>query len=254
MISIRDLTKVHIRRDSAVTALRHVSLEIPKGEIFGIAGYSGAGKSTLLRCINRLVEPDGGTISIADRDVTHIQGKALLELRRQIGMIFQNFNLFSQKTVEQNVAFPLDIAGVSRSEIPDRVAALLAMTGLQDKRRSYPAELSGGQMQRVGIARALATNPRILLSDEATSALDPETTRSILELLARINAELGVTIVLVTHEIDVIRQLCGQVAIMAEGEVHETGDTETVFENPKSAITKRFIARPDKIRVQRAVC
>lgn len=247
MISIRDLTKVHIRRDSAVTALRHVSLEIPKGEIFGIAGYSGAGKSTLLRCINRLVEPDAGSIAIDNRDVTHIQGKALLDLRRQIGMIFQNFNLFSQKTVEQNVAFPLDIAGVSRSEIPDRVTALLAMTGLQDKRRSYPSELSGGQMQRVGIARALATNPRILLSDEATSALDPETTRSILELLARINAELGVTIVLVTHEIEVIRQLCGQVAIMAEGQVHETGKTESVFENPQSVITKKFLARPEKI-------
>lgn len=249
MIEIKNLTKTHLGRNRVVNALRSVSLGIPKQSIFGIAGYSGAGKSTLLRCINRLVEPDDGAIVVDGRDITHIGGNELLQLRRSIGMIFQSFNLFSQRTVEKNIAFPLEIAHAGKDLIEKRVSELLAMTGLTDKRRSYPAELSGGQLQRVGIARALAAQPKILLCDEATSALDPETTRSILELLARINAELGITMVVVTHEIDVIRQLCSHVAVMAEGQIHETGKTDAVFEAPQSPITRKFLLRPEKIRL-----
>ena len=249
MIEISTLSKSHFRKGLEVTALKSVSLTILQGEIFGLAGYSGAGKSTLLRCINRLIEPDAGTIRIAGNDVTHITGTPLIALRRSIGMVFQGFNLFSQRTVEQNVAFPLEIAGAAKTDIRMRVERLLEMTGLSEKRLAYPAELSGGQMQRVGIARALATEPGILLCDEATSALDPETTRSILELLARINADLGVTIVAVTHEIDVIRQLCHSVAVMSGGEIHESGKTDAVFENPQSPITQKFLAKPGKIRL-----
>lgn len=252
MIEIRNLTKIHIGRDRVVNALRSVSLTIDDGSIFGIAGYSGAGKSTLLRCINRLIEPDSGQILIDGRDIAHLQGDPLRKLRQSMGMIFQGFNLFAQRTVAQNVAFPLEVAGAAKSVIAERVPALLAMTGLGDKHDAYPSELSGGQQQRVGIARALANSPKILLCDEATSALDPETTRSILELLARINAEFGITIVVVTHEIDVICQLCSHVAIMSDGQIHETGETDRIFAQPQHTITKRFLSRPEKIRLAHA--
>jgi D-methionine transport system ATP-binding protein len=229
-----------------VPALEPVDLTIEQGEVFGIIGHSGAGKSTLLRLINLLERPTGGQVFIDNRDVTHAQGAELRKLRSGIGMIFQHFNLLSSRTVAENVAFPLRLHGnPSASEINGRVDELLELVGLTAHARKYPAQLSGGQKQRVGIARALANRPSILLCDEATSALDPQTTASVLELLADINSRLGLTIVLITHEMDVIRRVCDRVAVLDAGRVVEMGDVADVFLHPTHPTTQRFVAEAD---------
>ncbi len=216
-----------------VTALDDVTLDVAPGSITGIIGRSGAGKSTLLRTINGLDRPTAGTVRIDGIDVGALDGGDLRALRREIGMIFQHFALLSSRTVFDNIALPLELAGTPRDEIARRVDELIELVGLTDKRRRYPAELSGGQKQRVGIARALATRPRVLLSDEATSALDPETTHSILALLKRINALTGVTIVLITHEMQVIKEICDRVAVIEAGRIIEAGDVYEVFARPR---------------------
>jgi D-methionine transport system ATP-binding protein len=226
-----------------IPALHPVDLAIEAGEIFGIIGHSGAGKSTLLRLVNLLERPTAGKVFIDDRDVTDVQGAELRRLRSGIGMIFQHFNLLSSRTVVDNVAFPLRLQGdVSDADIAARVAELLDLVGLADHARKFPAQLSGGQKQRVGIARALASRPRILLCDEATSALDPQTTASVLELLADINRRLGLTIVLITHEMDVIRRICDRVAVLDAGHVVEMGTVADVFLHPRHPTTRRFVA------------
>jgi len=229
-------------KDSAPTvAVDDVSLDVAAGEVCGIIGYSGAGKSTVLRLVNALETPTSGTVEIDGRDITRLRERDLRELRGDIGMIFQQFNLFDSRTVAKNVAYPLEVAGRSRAEIAARVDDLLRFVGLADKARSYPEQLSGGQKQRVGIARALATNPRILLADEATSALDPDTTQEVLALLARINAELGVTILVITHEMDVIRTLADRVIVMENGRIIESGAVFDVLSAPQHAATRRFV-------------
>ncbi|MFT4191576.1 MAG: ATP-binding cassette domain-containing protein [Comamonas sp.] len=233
---------------SAVAALLDIDLEVRVGEIFGIIGHSGAGKSTLVRLINLLERPTSGHIEVAGQRIERAKGRELRQLRRRIGMVFQHFNLLSSKTVKQNVAFPLALeGGNSRAEIDQRVAELLERVGLSEHAHKYPSQLSGGQKQRVGIARALALRPAILLCDEATSALDPETTRSVLKLLADINRELGLSIVLITHEMDVVRQICHRVAVLDGGRVVETGSVEEVFLSPRQAATRALVreAEPD---------
>ncbi|WP_109210123.1 MULTISPECIES: methionine ABC transporter ATP-binding protein [Microbacterium] len=227
---------------SPVVAVDDVSLDIAAGEVCGIIGYSGAGKSTVLRLVNALETPTSGTVEIDGRDVTNLRERELRELRGDIGMIFQQFNLFDSRTVAGNVAYPLEVARRPRAEIASRVDELLRFVGLSDKARNYPEQLSGGQKQRVGIARALATSPRILLADEATSALDPDTTQEVLGLLKRINDELGVTILVITHEMDVIRTLADRVIVMEHGRVIESGDVFDVLSAPQHAATRRFVA------------
>ena len=234
-------------RDSDIPALQSCDLHIERGEVFGIIGHSGAGKSTLLRLINRLEEPSGGRIVIDGVDVTALGADGLRKFRQQAGMIFQHFNLLSSKTVAANVGMPLKLAGVPAREIEQRVAALLERVGLKDHANKYPAQLSGGQKQRVGIARALATRPKILLCDEATSALDPQTTAAVLQLLAEINRELGLTIVLITHEMDVIRRVCDRVAVMDAGVIVEQGPVAEVFLHPQHATTKRFVQEAEHV-------
>ncbi|HEY9310317.1 MAG TPA: methionine ABC transporter ATP-binding protein [Microbacterium sp.] len=230
-------------KDAApIVAVDDVSLDVAAGEVCGIIGYSGAGKSTVLRLVNALETPTGGTVEIDGRDITRLRERELRELRGDIGMIFQQFNLFDSRTVAKNVAYPLEVAGRPRAEIAARVDDLLRFVGLADKARSYPEQLSGGQKQRVGIARALATSPRILLADEATSALDPDTTQEVLALLARINAELGVTILVITHEMDVIRTLADRVVVMENGRIIESGAVFDVLSAPRHAATRRFVA------------
>lgn len=223
-------------------ALRGVDMTIPDGSIFGIIGRSGAGKSTLVRTINLLERPTSGRVLVDGVDMTTLPAPRLREARREIGMIFQSFNLLSSRTVAGNVAFPLELAGRNDNAIAKRVDELLDLVGLREKRNDYPAQLSGGQKQRVGIARALAGRPKILLCDEATSALDPQTTRSILELLREINCRLGLTVVLITHEMTVIREICNEVAVLEEGRVAETGTVFEVFTNPKAEITRELVA------------
>jgi D-methionine transport system ATP-binding protein len=230
-----------------IPALQPCDLHIERGEVFGIIGHSGAGKSTLLRLINRLEEPSGGRIDIDGVDVTALGADGLRKFRQQVGMIFQHFNLLSSKTVAANVGMPLKLAGVAAREIDQRVATLLERVGLQEHANKYPAQLSGGQKQRVGIARALATRPKILLCDEATSALDPQTTASVLQLLAEINRELGLTIVLITHEMDVIRRVCDRVAVMDAGVIVEQGPVAEVFLHPQHATTKRFVQEAEHV-------
>ncbi|GAA5033002.1 methionine ABC transporter ATP-binding protein [Microbacterium fluvii] len=225
-----------------VVAVDDVSLEIAAGEICGIIGYSGAGKSTVLRLVNALEKPTSGTVEIDGRDITALPERELRRLRGDIGMIFQQFNLFDSRTVAGNVAYPLEVAGRPRAEIAARVDELLRFVGLDGKARSYPEQLSGGQKQRVGIARALATSPRILLADEATSALDPDTTQEVLELLRRVNDELGITILVITHEMDVIRTLADRVVVMEHGRIIETGEVFDVLSGPQHAATRRFVA------------
>nr|WP_277617456.1 methionine ABC transporter ATP-binding protein [Pseudomonas aeruginosa] len=223
-------------------------LNIQAGQIFGLIGHSGAGKSTLLRLINRLEEPSGGRILVEGEDVTALDAEGLRRFRQRVGMIFQHFNLLSSKTVADNIAMPLRLAGgFSRAEVDARVSELLARVGLSDHARKYPAQLSGGQKQRVGIARALACRPSILLCDEATSALDPQTTASVLQLLAEINRELKLTIVLITHEMDVIRRVCDQVAVMDGGAIVEQGDVADVFLHPQHPTTRRFVFEAERI-------
>jgi D-methionine transport system ATP-binding protein len=229
-----------------VPALEPVDLTIERGEVFGIIGHSGAGKSTMLRLINLLEQPTAGQVFIEDRDVTHAEGADLRRLRAGIGMIFQHFNLLSSRTVADNVAFPLRLhGGMSDAEIAARVDELLSLVGLTAHARKFPAQLSGGQKQRVGIARALASKPSILLCDEATSALDPQTTASVLELLADINRRLNLTVVLITHEMDVIRRVCDRVAVLDAGRVVEVGDVADVFLHPQHPTTRRFVAEAD---------
>lgn len=231
-----------VRRFGATAALDGLSLTVNRGEVVGIIGRSGAGKSTLIRCINALERPDSGRVLIGGRDITALAGAALQEERRRIAMVFQHFNLLSAKTVAANVALPLKIAGWPRARRAARVAELLALTGLAEKAGAYPAQLSGGQKQRVGIARALAADPVLLLCDEATSALDPETTQSILELLRDINRRLGLTILIITHEMDVIRQVADRVAVLDGGRIVEEGPVWRVFATPQAATTRALLA------------
>lgn len=226
----------------AVTAVDDVSLTVDAGDIFGIIGYSGAGKSTLVRLINALERPTGGKVFVGDEELTAMTERQLRAERRQIGMIFQQFNLFHSRTVAGNVAYPLKVAGVGQPERDERVARLLDFVGLLSKAHSYPEQLSGGQKQRVGIARALATNPRLLLADEATSALDPETTADVLALLRRVNRELGVTIVVITHEMEAIRSIANRVAVMDSGRIVESGNVYDVFSKPSTDAAARFVS------------
>ncbi|WP_054705404.1 methionine ABC transporter ATP-binding protein [Bacillus sp. JCM 19041] len=241
MIEASDLTKVYKSKKRSVIGVDDVSFKVEKGEIFGIVGYSGAGKSSLLRCINLLERPTSGTIKVGGTDLTKLSAGSLRQARLKIGMIFQHFYLINQKTVFGNIAFALRAAGVDSNAISARVDELLRRVGLADKRDAYPAQLSGGQKQRVGIARALANNPSVLLCDEATSALDPTTTKSILQLLKTLNIELGLTIVLITHEMNVVKEICHKMAVMQDGKIVEQGNVYDLFANPKAELTKEFI-------------
>ena len=242
MIEIQHLCKTYnAASDSAHHALNDVSLTIGDGDIFGIIGASGAGKSTLVRCINLLERPTSGKILIDGRDVTDFSGRQLLELRASIGMIFQNFSLFQQRTVLRNVTFPLELRRAAKGERERRARELLEVVELADKANSYPSQLSGGQQQRVAIARALANNPKIMLCDEATSALDTRTTVSILKLLKEINASLGVTMVVITHSLAVAQKICNRIAVIDAGRIVEEGTTAEVFSNPKSPVTRELI-------------
>lgn len=238
MIEIKDITKIYSTREGDFIALDHVSLDIADGEIFGIIGESGAGKSTLVRCINMLERPTSGSILINGKDVTSYTGKALREFRSSVGMIFQHFSLFQQSTVLKNVMFPLEIRGEKDQK---RALELLERVGIADKAKSYPSELSGGQQQRVAIARALVNQPKIMLCDEATSALDSRTTIQILDLLRGINREMGVTMVMITHSLDVAKRVCNRIAVIDHGHIAEVGETEEVFSNPQSDATKLLI-------------
>jgi D-methionine transport system ATP-binding protein len=243
IIAFADVSKVYpARHESAeVVALDGIDLQVPEGAIVGVIGRSGAGKSTLIRLINGLEHPSSGHVLVSGTDVTVLDERALRQARRSIGMIFQHFNLLSSRTAFENIALPLEIAGVAKGEIVQIVEPLLAMVGLADKRDRYPAELSGGQKQRVGIARALATRPKVLLSDEATSALDPETTDQILSLLKTINAELKLTIVFITHEMSVVKKLADRVAVLESGRIVEQGTTYEIFANPRHETTRKFV-------------
>jgi len=241
MIEIKEVHKTYERNGIVMEALKGVSLKADKGDIFGVIGYSGAGKSTLLRMVNYLERPTKGQVIVDGVDLGTYGEKELRGAKKKIGMIFQHFNLLESKTVFDNIAIPLVLQKRSKKEIGERVKELLGFIGLSDKAKSYPKELSGGQKQRVGIARALANNPSILLCDEATSALDPQTTQSILELLKRINREYGITIVIITHEMAVIQQICNKVAVMEEGRIIEQGDVLSVFGNPRHPTTGNFV-------------
>ena len=241
MIELKHLSKTYGAGGQTITALEEIDLTVRDGEIYGIIGLSGAGKSTLVRCINLLERPTGGQVLIDGRDIMKLPRKELLQLRRSIGMIFQGFNLLEQRSVLRNVTFPLEVAGTDKKDAAARARELLELVGLADRAGSYPSQLSGGQKQRVAIARALATRPKYLLCDEATSALDPNTTRSILDLLKRINAELGVTIVVITHEMKVIDRICNRVAVLDHSRIAEEGKVSEVFAAPKSAIARELI-------------
>lgn len=241
IIEVRELSKTFRTKENTVEALKNISLDIEKGDIFGIIGMSGAGKSTLVRCLNYLEIPTAGTVLIDGRDLGQLSGKELRELRSSIGMIFQNFNLLMQQTVLNNVCFPLTLHGASRQEAKEKAQKLLETVGLAEKESSYPAQLSGGQRQRVAIARALACDPKILLCDEATSALDPQTTQSILQLLKRINQETGITIVIITHQMQVVREICRHVAIVENGEIVEKGLVEDIFTHPQSHAGRQLV-------------
>ncbi len=260
MIHLENIVKTFPGKEQNIHAVRDVTLDIEEGEIYGIVGYSGAGKSTLVRCINFLETPDSGTVAVKGFGAYSVQGKKILrkaegsdnyvtaktgdlqELRRDMGMIFQHFNLLDRSTIFENVAYPLKHTGLSKEEIKDRVVELLELVNLTDKINAYPSELSGGQKQRVAIARALANKPLILLSDEATSALDPDATESILNLLKDLNKRLGLTIVLITHEMAVVKTICDKVAVMEDGRVVEEGKVYDVFSNPQQEITKKFVS------------
>ncbi|HBG14350.1 MAG TPA: methionine ABC transporter ATP-binding protein [Synergistaceae bacterium] len=242
MIEIKNVVKTFNSGGKGLEALKGISLHIKPGEIFGIIGLSGAGKSTLLRTINRLGEPDSGEIRLGGTDVTKLAPVELRNLRKKVGMIFQHFNLLSSRTVSGNVAFALEVGKWPKRDIPRRVAEMLELVGLSDKADSYPSELSGGQKQRVGIARALANKPSVLLSDEATSALDPKTTQSILALLEDINRKMGITVVLVTHEMGVIRQICHRVAVLEAGRVVEQGRVRDIFMKPRSRTARELLS------------
>lgn len=241
LIQIKNLSKDYNTDAGKVQVLKNIDLSVEDGDIFGVIGFSGAGKSTLIRCINGLEKPDSGTVVVGKNEITSLKGKELREARKRIGMIFQQFNLFDSKTVYQNIAFPLEISGFKKEEIQKRVDEILKLVSLEEKKNAYPMQLSGGQKQRVGIARALANKPDVLLSDEATSALDPLTTYSILELLKDINKKLNITIVIITHELDVLRYTTNNMIVLQDGKVAERGTTEELFLNPKSDTLKQFI-------------
>ena len=241
MIELSHLSKTYGSGENAVHALDDVSLEIEQGEIFGIIGLSGAGKSTLVRCINLLETPTSGTVTVDGKTMTSLKGKALREARRNIGMIFQGFDLLMQRTALENVRFPLELAHVPKAEANERAKELLKTVGLEGREGAYPAQLSGGMKQRVAIARALASNPKVLLCDEATSALDPTTTESILELLRELNRTLGVTVVVITHEMRVIERICSRVAIIADSHIAEQGEVQEVFLHPQTEAAKKLV-------------
>lgn len=242
-ILIQDVSKTFETKDGSVQALKHVSLSIETGDIYGIIGMSGAGKSTLVRCMNFLEVPSEGKVLIDGKSLSEFSPKELRKEREKIGMIFQHFNLLMQKNVLENVCFPLYIQGKKKAEARAKALELLEIVGLADRAKAYPAQLSGGQKQRVAIARALASDPQILLCDEATSALDPQTTSSILELLQDINQKFGITIVIITHQMSVVREICTYVAIMKDGEVKEQGLVEEIFSHPKSQVAKELISK-----------
>jgi D-methionine ABC transporter, ATP-binding protein len=242
MIKLNNITKIFTLPDKKLTALDNVSLHVPKGQICGVIGASGAGKSTLIRCVNLLERPTHGAVVIGDVDLTQLSDAELVKTRRQIGMIFQHFNLLTSRTVFENVALPLELENKSKAEIQEKTTALLALVGLSDKHNVYPANLSGGQKQRVAIARALASDPKVLLCDEATSALDPATTQSILKLLKEINRTLGITILLITHEMEVVKRICDQVAVIDKGRLIEQGTVSEIFSNPKTELAQEFIS------------
>ena len=242
MIKLNNITKIFTLPDKKLTALDNVSLHVPKGQICGVVGASGAGKSTLIRCVNLLERPTHGAVIIDDVDLTQLSEAELVKTRRQIGMIFQHFNLLTSRTVFENVALPLELENKSKAEIQEKTTALLALVGLSDKHNVYPANLSGGQKQRVAIARALASDPKVLLCDEATSALDPATTQSILKLLKEINRTLGITILLITHEMEVVKRICDQVAVIDKGRLIEQGTVSEIFSNPKTELAQEFIS------------
>lgn len=241
MIEIKNLSKTFSSAEGPVEALKNVTISIPDGDIFGIIGMSGAGKSTLVRCINMLERPNSGSIEIDGCDLGKFSDRKLRVVRREIGMIFQGFHLLMQRSCLKNVCFPLELAGVKKPEAREKALALLDMVGLKEKAGAYPAQLSGGQQQRVAIARALATNPKVLLCDEATSALDPTTTNSILELIRSINEKMGITVIMITHQMSVVESICKHVAILDCGEVVEQGAVSEVFSHPKSAAARRLV-------------
>ena len=241
MIELKSLTKVFRAGGKEVAAVDSVDLQVPEGSIYGVIGSSGAGKSTLIRCVNLLEKPTSGQVLVAGQDLTRLSEAELRQARHNIGMIFQHFNLLSSRTVYENIALPLELAGADREAIESAVVPLLELTGLKDKRDNYPSQLSGGQKQRVAIARALASKPKVLLCDEATSALDPQTTRSILALLKDINRELKITVLIITHEMDVVKTICDRVAIMSYGKLIEENDVESFFLNPQTELAREFV-------------
>lgn len=241
MITLSHITKQYSQGSLTIDALSDVSLHVPSGQIYGVIGASGAGKSTLIRCVNLLERPTHGTVLVDGKDLTNLPESQLIAARRQIGMIFQHFNLLSSRTVAGNIALPLELDNRPKAAISKRVNELLALVGLEDKAQAYPANLSGGQKQRVAIARALASNPKVLLCDEATSALDPATTRSILTLLKDINRRLGLTILLITHEMDVVKRICDQVAVISQGVLIEQDTVSEMFSHPKTPLAQQFI-------------
>ena len=241
MIRLEHVTKTFQTKDGDVHAVKDVSLHIKKGQIYGIIGFSGAGKSTLVRCMNLLEKPDDGKVIFDGKNLMELSPKELREERKSIGMIFQHFNLMQSKTVYENIALPLRMIKADKKEIDKKVMSLLELIDLVERKDSYPSQLSGGQKQRVAIARALASDPKVLLCDEATSALDPQTTNSILQLIKKVNVEMGLTVVIITHEMQVVKEICNQVAVMENGRVVEKGDIVPLFTNPKEEITKNFI-------------
>lgn len=246
-ISLDHVSKTFVTPKGEVDAVRDVSLHVKKGEIFGIIGFSGAGKSTLVRCINLLERPTSGRVVIGGKDLTALGPKELREVRKRIGMIFQHFNLMASRTVFENVLLPLKLSTLTRDEQKHKVEELLDLVGLTDKRDVYPSQLSGGQKQRVAIARALANDPEVLLCDEATSALDPQTTRSILNLLLEVNKKLGLTMIVITHQMSVVKTLCDRVAVMENGQIRECNDVIEIFSDPQAQITKNFIKTTDNL-------
>ncbi|EJN55728.1 methionine ABC transporter ATP-binding protein [Loigolactobacillus coryniformis] len=245
MIEIKDVSRIYRGKKKTITAVKDVNLTINDGEIYGIVGYSGAGKSTLVRMLNGLETPTSGTVTINDTVMSDLKGKPLREARQKMGMIFQYFNLLWSRTVLENVTFPLELVGMSKVDCEAKAKKLIDTVGLQGRENAYPSELSGGQQQRVAIARALANDPQILLSDEATSGLDPKTTDEVLDLLLKINRELKITIVVITHEMHVIRKICDRMAVMDEGAVVEEGNVFDIFRNPKMEITRQFVSEEE---------
>ncbi|WP_375083745.1 methionine ABC transporter ATP-binding protein [Providencia sp. SKLX074055] len=245
MITLKNVSKIYSRNKKQTVAVDNINLNIAAGDIFGIIGYSGAGKSSLIRLLNRLEETTSGEIIVGQHNITHSDEKAVLKIRQSIGMIFQHFNLLWSRTVRENIEFPLQISGFDKKKRKARVDELMALVELTDKADEYPSMLSGGQKQRVGIARALANNPDVLLCDEATSALDPKTTQTILQLLARINRELNITIVLITHEMQVVKSICNKVAVIDKGRIVEEGLVSQVFHDPQHTITRQFLSQSE---------